>query len=254
MNYNLNQITKKKWVYIVLLSLSIFNNNFGQTDNANHRKYWYYKSRLNNDFVKVGTLAGESIPAQQRGESSNNSFSGNADIKMKWGDASSYLGYYIGVLASEYYLLQQNGQSTATVKHELFCALNAVNRLDYVAETCFNGPATLNCYFVRDDIPAGFVTTNYKHFNYYDHGADGDTSNSGQGFMSKFDHGANKAGSDKIDWDIWKSNHNIFTEKNSTSATYIEMSQDQAFAILLGITMVKKFVPDWETDNGATFG
>ena len=38
-----------------------------QTDNANHRKYWYYKSRLNNDFVKVGLNPGESIPAQQRG-------------------------------------------------------------------------------------------------------------------------------------------------------------------------------------------
>lgn len=41
---------------------------------------------------------------------------------MNWGDATSYLGYYIGVLATEYYLLQQNGQRTDSVKHELFFA------------------------------------------------------------------------------------------------------------------------------------
>lgn len=32
-----------------------------------HKKYWYYKSRFNNDFIKVGKEHGESIPFNQSG-------------------------------------------------------------------------------------------------------------------------------------------------------------------------------------------
>lgn len=27
---------------------------FAQNENAHHQKYWYYKSRLNNSFTKIG--------------------------------------------------------------------------------------------------------------------------------------------------------------------------------------------------------
>ncbi len=30
-----------------------------------NKKYWYYKSRFNNDFVSVGTEAGQSLPFNQ---------------------------------------------------------------------------------------------------------------------------------------------------------------------------------------------
>lgn len=142
-----------------------------QTDYDNHSKYWYYKTRLNNDFMKVGLLAGESIVFNQR--------SGNHTADMNVGDATATLGYYIGVLATEYYLLQQNNQNTDIVKHELFCALNAINRVDYKAEGHWQyGAEQLNGFFVRDDIDATFVKNNYNHFNYYNNcnGVLGDTS------------------------------------------------------------------------------
>lgn len=39
---------------ILLLFCFIALELIGQNDELNHRKYWYYKSRLLNDFMKVG--------------------------------------------------------------------------------------------------------------------------------------------------------------------------------------------------------
>lgn len=39
----------------------------GQGDGINLQKYWYYKTRLNNDFVKIELNQGESVPFNQRG-------------------------------------------------------------------------------------------------------------------------------------------------------------------------------------------
>jgi hypothetical protein len=38
-----------------------------QNDPANHRKYWYFKSRLLNDFMKVGINQGDNIIINERG-------------------------------------------------------------------------------------------------------------------------------------------------------------------------------------------
>ncbi len=68
---------------IIIALICIVQVSKAQTDNDNHRKYWYYKSRLNNDFVKVGLNAGESIPAQQRGADNSTGTFGtqsNADL------------------------------------------------------------------------------------------------------------------------------------------------------------------------------
>lgn len=52
-----------KWSWVILIIGIFFTFQLRtQTDADNHRKYWYFKSRLNNDFLKVGTAAGESMP------------------------------------------------------------------------------------------------------------------------------------------------------------------------------------------------
>jgi hypothetical protein len=56
-------------------------------------------------------------------------------------------------LATEYYLLKQNGQSTADVKYELYCALNSINRLDLAAEPFWGQSSELDGFILRDDIP-----------------------------------------------------------------------------------------------------
>ncbi|MBK9286050.1 MAG: hypothetical protein IPM51_17275 [Sphingobacteriaceae bacterium] len=85
--------------YIVLCNLCL-----AQQDIDLHKKYWYYKSRLNNDFLKVGLKSGESIPFGERGF--NETTFDNYTNRLKAGDASAQLGCYIAVLATEYRLLK----------------------------------------------------------------------------------------------------------------------------------------------------
>lgn len=211
-----------------------------QNDNANHQKYWYYKTRLNNDFVKVGLDSGESIPFNQRGAYVTDWYPGN--VALMCGDGTSTVGYYIALLATEYYLLKENGQDATKTKHELFCALNTLNRLDYKAESLWKpGAEALNGFLIRDDIPSTFTSNPkyYQHFNYYSSSI-WDNKNS-RGFNSRFQVGANFLTSS------W-----IAREKESHHD--ISMSQDQVYCILFGLSFVSKFVPTSETDNGNSFG
>ena len=43
----------------LILLLFLTNYMLSQTMTDNHRKYWWYKSRLTNDFMKVGLGQGE---------------------------------------------------------------------------------------------------------------------------------------------------------------------------------------------------
>jgi len=85
-------------LFILFISLAK-----GQDDDQHHRKYWYYRTRLVNDFLKVGTEQGDCIPFSERGfEYGGNNIAGT----MKCGDGTSKLGVYIGVLATEFKLLK----------------------------------------------------------------------------------------------------------------------------------------------------
>jgi hypothetical protein len=74
---------------LIFVSLFYANLSVSQTDQENHQKYWYYKTRLNNDFVKVGLDAGESIPFNQRGTDVTDFYPANALLKA--GDATATL-------------------------------------------------------------------------------------------------------------------------------------------------------------------
>lgn len=54
--------TKLTLIIVALLRLSAL----AQSDEINHRKYWYYRSRLCNDFMKIGSQQGESLPMSTR--------------------------------------------------------------------------------------------------------------------------------------------------------------------------------------------
>jgi hypothetical protein len=58
----------KKVIILLLLNVVCLNLFYSQTSEIDlHKKYWYYKSRFNNDFVSIGTNQGQSIPFGQRG-------------------------------------------------------------------------------------------------------------------------------------------------------------------------------------------
>lgn len=236
----------------LLIILLLSNQLLAQSMGLNHRKYWWYKSRLNNDFVKVGLGDGESLPFNQRGLGATN-FSG-FQSDMKIGDGTSTLGLYIAQLATEYALLKKNQQNTEKVKHELFCALNAFDRLDYKAENLDEyGVYRLNGYFIRDDTPKNFVRNNYDHFNYFSNWDGNTLANFGGnwlpdtylndgGFHSKIEQGMSNVTS------CWSQHI-----EDGFPDVLIRESQDQAYDMLLGLAFVNKFVGAGITDNNSQF-
>ncbi|HEX5063830.1 MAG TPA: MYXO-CTERM sorting domain-containing protein [Kofleriaceae bacterium] len=138
---------------------------YADTTAQNLAKYHRLRQRLVTDFVSVGTAPGQSEPAPERTDGAG---------LMKWGDGTIALGFYLGVLATEQYMLANPAQfpgaddgdpsRLASTREELYDALLALERLDTVADASFPSPCTttpaLNGFFVRDDVPADF----YSHF------------------------------------------------------------------------------------------
>lgn len=216
-------------------------------DRVLHNKYWNIRSRLRNDFMKVGPNPGESIPLEQRGYNyypnnisdgpfifpyDPNTLTYKWGQQAKWGDALGEIGYYIGVLATEHALLALNSQPTQEAIRELYFALGALNRVDLQAEINFNlasgfpSQSTLNGFMLRDDVPSTFITNNIQHFNYYGN----------KGFKSKiYINSLNEsAGSSS-------------TQQNSIGGNYISI--DHAVNVLVGLALVARFVPPDVTYN-----
>ncbi len=175
------------------------------TTEQNLAKYWRLRQRLVTDFTSVGGEPGQSQPAPERDDVAH---------AMYWGDGTIALGHYIGVLASELYLLESasafpgadGGDATHRDKtrDELFYALMALERLDRNADASFPDPCTptpsLNGFFIRDDVPSDF----YVRFP-----------------------GITQVSSDYTT--------DVLTNK--------EMSQDQVYHVQVGLALVVKLVP-----------
>jgi hypothetical protein len=137
----------------------------GQTTQQNLEKYWHYRYRLVNYFLKVGGDPGESLPIGIRNRfMADPIFQRGLDI----GDCPRYLGHYIGMLATEYALLKMNNQDLNEIKRELYYALNAVIRLDVNAETNVGLPGNLDGCVARDDMPLNFLTTHEMNYQLTD--------------------------------------------------------------------------------------
>lgn len=227
---------------------------FGQQsqDYLNHTKYWLYRARLRNDFTLVGTGQGMSIPMQQRGieyspyqqgstylwnfDSNKNNTDGQT---AKWGDSLGDIGYYIGVLATEYELLRSNGQNTDQTVYELYCALYALNRLDAEAEVLYSRNLFINTgatfpfpdtpgFMCKDDVDYDFVYNNYEHFNYFGN----------RGFFSPI----------KINNSLKSNEHQscwsrVYYETGPKKIDYAFISQDNYYNVLLGLVLARKYMP-----------
>lgn len=235
-------------VFINILQFQIYSQDYA----ALHSKYWYYRTRLRNDFLKVGLDHGCSIPMEQRGIGYAPNLDQHGEFNFnyedsgenaKWGDAMGELGYYIGVLATEYHLLKLNSQETDSVKWELYCALSALNRMDYYAEAYFSHAtgqtyqAELNGFMLRDDVPIDFVENNLDHFNYFGN----------RGFCSKVKLKSIETTSGNS---AQQTGEKPDGEKEY-AGSYI--SQDNWINCLVGLSLVRKFVPVGETYKNATF-
>lgn len=191
-------------------------NLLAQSDELNLQKYWHYRYRLTNYYLVVGEGQGMSLPADSR-----NYYFGNL---MRWGEGTVYLGYYTGVLATEYRLLKDNGQSTDQTCTELYYSLLAAIRLDNYAEWSFNQPNATDGFLVRDDVPAGFVQAHINELNV--------SIPMGQPAI----FGAGKPGEIQTE----SSDHIVNLANNQTHKNAV--SKDMLLPLLMGFAMVAKFV------------
>ena len=126
-------------------------------------KYWNYRDRLLQKFV-VSQPASLNLPGTNLPANGYNPINtGWNPNKLSFGDATVDLGYYIGILATEYYLLKNNNLNTSQVEEELYRAIYTAYRLDRYAERHFGydeADNTLNLnngFFMRDDVHEDFA-------------------------------------------------------------------------------------------------
>ncbi len=161
-------------------------------------KYERYRAILKNSFLVVGEGQGHSLPADAR----------NAEY-LHFGDATLFLGWYTGILSTEYYLLSKKLIKTKALNanetlEELFFAISALSRLIDTAMDSFKpvcGESNkVRGFFIRDDV------------------ADD---------IKQYYSGVERVASD-------------FMAENPYMK---EESQDQLIHLLLGFSLVKKFIP-----------
>ncbi len=182
--------------------------NFQLKISANTSKYWQYRQRLTSQYLLVGAGQGYSLPAEFRNTLYN---------FIKFSDTTCNLGWYIGMLATEFHMLSHpeiypnfnmgDANRLNQTKTELYYALLAMDRLDVTGESVgFAWGIDTPGFFIRDDVYAGF------------------NGNFGMGGME--------------------------SDLTSTNIKNKEMSQDQVYHVLIGLSLVKRFVPAGTVVNG----
>ncbi len=162
-------------------------------------KYQNYRTRLKDEFLLVGDRPGYSLPADAR-----------KDCSIHFGDATLFLGWHIGILASEYFLLNKGILyspilNTGATLEDLYSALKALERLIYAAPGAFETSSQqswcdIKGFFIRDDVS--------------------------RDLEEEFD--VESVVSDFVADDPFKK----------------EESQDQLIHLLLGMALVKKYIPE----------
>jgi hypothetical protein len=168
----------KKYLFIITLCLLAIHSLSQQPTDPLQAKYWYYRYRLTNDFMVKGsnndcrTASGYSIPASQIAVTNiDRETKEKSYTNIQWGDATSSLGFYMGVLATEFRLLANNHQPVDAVLDELRGAMLAYERLDKSEERLYSpdhADSTVNGFFGRDDVSDHFFTDNPSFYKKYD--------------------------------------------------------------------------------------
>ena len=213
-------------------------------------KYWLYKWRFLNDFIKVGDQKGESLPVAER--------SAMGERIFRFGDGAQKLGMYINLLATEYKLLYDNERwvDLEKTKTELYYAIEAYRRLDCTAEwyrPYYKDPDFdwCNGYFMRGDVDIDFLDQPAKPWDASNTQTNKDLLNqSYTDFCYDIDPNIYSGPVDELRLFVDPSGDQNCSEfavqeyNPDASADLVnEESQDQFFCILQGLGMVIKLIP-----------
>ncbi|MBN2668990.1 MAG: hypothetical protein JXR60_07160 [Bacteroidales bacterium] len=183
-------------------------------------KYWHYRQRFDNYFVQPGIGIGKSLVAHIRNkyQSSKEGFSVS--------DQTIDLGWYIGILATEYKLLNDQNQNINTSLLHLYYALNAFDRMDYCESHSpyYLKKDTLDGYFLRYDVMLDLHPEQFSVNGLNQKLNPTDTWGSRPPGMPTYTSG----------FDVEDTSHHIMSA----------MSQDQVVHLLMGFSLVDKCLPD----------
>jgi hypothetical protein len=123
----------KHIIFLIIAFLLVSIDIYSQTAQSNFNKYWFYRDRLKKRFMVEGPNQGESLVAPRIEKLYPNK--SNKQYLYHFGDQTIQMGWYLGVLATEYRLLANHSQPTANTERELYHAMKAYERLDLNADS-----------------------------------------------------------------------------------------------------------------------
>lgn len=250
----------KQKIFTLLLFLLFLEGGFSQltVDNDRaHRRYWYYRTRMINDFIKIGKEQGACIVFPERNYLEKGFYTSKVGP-----DQIDITNMYIMTLCLEYKLLSRNNQDTRETIRELYHLLYTINRLDLEAEPMMNPvnwlgsdviqpSGTLNGYMLREDMPKRFMTDNFLHYNYALQErplANTDPLTNYGGFTG-IPH-TNELSPDNKFSDFFPFNHGGIGQEPFTDLTLV---QDKYMSMLAAMMFVNKYIPFTTTYNGESF-
>ncbi len=239
-----------KNLIILILFVNVYINTFAQSESENMIKYWHYRNRLKY-FVIPGTKQGESEIIGIRNIMVDEPLSDSLHKNSNIGQHGVYLGYYLGVLATEYKLLSDNGQNIEAAKtlEEIDLALDQFRTyMDFYAEGYWGETDAENGFFVSDNMPNnpcdfmdttasdGHTINGEKHLVLLNKNL---TTNNVWDISSHTFHGLPPGHPGYSDFINARMCTDTFSTKNP-------MSQDEAIGVLQGLAFINKFCPSLE--------
>jgi len=264
---------------IIVLLLFVFctsSHLLSQELDSESLKYWFYRDRLKY-FVYPGAEEGASVLMTSR-----NAYNSDGCLLQfngaEWGQTRKINGYYLGLLATEYKLLLENGQNEDAFRtlHELDLALSALIRMD----ECENIPpwnfsiGYNNGFFLRNDVPPilsqemtsslnqGLSTGDYwSYVDEYENGRRGYPFEIKPEVVSCARKYESESNYFYINHDGSADNFsNILLEYNQNNEKYWKYwksdkftSNDEIIGTLMGLAIVARFVDDSQVKNKAIF-
>lgn len=207
---NISFILAGRFISLIIVTLLVFFNSNSRAQPL--EKYWVYRERLKN--FMVSTISdGGGIPAGSR------ALNTPGPPSLNWADAGWQIGYWIGTLAMEYKLLSDNGKDLSQTRSDLYHALYSIGRLDQNAEEVWECDPAIpprNGFLLRDDVPSDFV-------NYADQ--------------------LNECLVPPVNGFRAKCISSAFTDYVEGKC---EASHDHWTGLFIGLTLVKRYIPEWE--------
>jgi hypothetical protein len=246
-------------------------------DGKAHRRYWYYRTRLINDFTKIGIDQGDCIMFPERNQ---DAWPGNQTAKVG-PDQIDEINQYLAALALEYQLLSRNNQSTSETVKEIFHFLYAINRLDEEADQFWSGASSTpsqdlispiasdrNGFILREDMPMSYLynAKNQAHFNYalqetsFDYNNPAYNNNTTNPNYGSFQNTISNYGSytglphlERLDYDNKFSNLDLFDPNSTPNSTMygkskrdLPLVQEKYHSMLVAFMFLIKYIPPGE--------